>query len=72
MSDQEENDDNKEDEKEEEQESTNNRENRAKIDINAWRKRRSIVNANNPLLRRRLSQGEKLCVYYKMELLKYI
>ncbi len=52
---------------EEEDDSTdeeNTKENTAKIDINAWRKRRSIVNANHPLLRRRLSQGKKMCVNY--------
>ncbi len=39
--------------------------NAAKLDINAWRKRRSLENAQNPLLQRRLSQGEinfYLCV----------
>jgi hypothetical protein len=36
------------------------KENKAKIDINAWRKRRSLANVHNPLFQRRLSQGEKV------------
>jgi len=47
-----------------EENTTNTKENTAKIAINAWRRRRSFENAKNPLLRRRLSQGEKMCVLY--------
>jgi hypothetical protein len=35
-------------------------ENTAKIDINAWRKRRSIAYQRNPLMFRRMSRGEHL------------
>jgi hypothetical protein len=38
----------------------NVKKNLAKIEINAWRKRRSIINGKNPLLQRRLSQGETM------------
>ncbi len=58
-----------------EENTTNTKENTAKIAINAWRRRRSFENAKNPLLRRRLSQGEKMCVlykfYYETELFKH-
>jgi hypothetical protein len=47
----------------EEENTTIGKENTAKININAWRKRRSFINAENPLLRRRLSQGEKMKVF---------
>ena len=35
-------------------------ENTAKIDINAWRKRRSIALQRHPLMIRRMSRGEHL------------
>jgi hypothetical protein len=38
----------------------NVKKNLAKIEINAWRKRRSIINGDNPLLQRRLSPGETM------------
>ncbi len=47
----------------EEENTINGKENTAKININAWRKRRSLINAENPLLQRRLSQGEKMTVF---------
>ena len=34
--------------------------NNAKIEVNAWRKRRSYADADNSLLSRRMSQGEKI------------
>jgi hypothetical protein len=39
---------------------TTSHENTAKIDINAWRKRRSIAYQRNPLMFRRMSRGEHL------------
>jgi hypothetical protein len=45
---------------EEEESTTNTKENTAKIGMSAWRKRHSLINANNPLLHRRLSQGKIL------------
>ena len=35
-----------------------------KFDINAWRRRRSLANAQNPMFARRLSQGENMCGFY--------
>ncbi len=40
------------------------KENTAKIDVNARRRRHSFVNIDNSLLRRRLSRGEQICVLY--------
>ena len=33
-------------------------ENKAKLDMSAWRKRRSIVDPNNPFMMRKISRGE--------------
>jgi hypothetical protein len=61
-----------EDNEEQDEDTMDTKENTAKIDINAWRKRRSFANPNNPLMLRRMSRGEQIWkhffVYYIISL----
>ena len=42
---------------------------RAKVELNAWRKHRSFSYQRNPLMLRRMSQGEIRTCFYEISLL---